>query len=111
MLTSFSGRKIRKFGRVFLTSFQGVFDISGSLLHLHSFLIPSASPVALWLISIGSVVASGPETFCSQVGGHIHSRRVPQNNGALALLMVMSASPSLKQAALLEQGERREHRN
>lgn len=57
-----------------LTSFQGVFGISGSLLFLHSISIPPTSPVSLWLISIGLVVASGPGTFYSQVGGLIHTR-------------------------------------
>lgn len=85
--------------------------------------MPPTSPVSLGLISGGSVVPSGLETFCSQVGGHIHNRHTimerfrlkgtlkihvcvsPKNDGAVAIPAVRSEPPSLKQAVPLEEEE------
>lgn len=108
--TIFCRRKTREFGPVFLTPCQGVFGIRGSLLHLRSTFIPPTSPVLLWPFSVGLGVASGPERFCSQVRGHTHIKHVPQTDGAVAVPMGRSESPSLKRAVLPEQ-EGREQRS
>lgn len=65
--------------------------------------MPDPSPMALWLISVGSLVASGAKSVCCQVGGDT----VPGYSGAERRF----GAPSLKWVTLLEPEEGREHRN
>lgn len=58
-----------------LISFRGGFGINGSLLHLNS----TEPLLSLGLAPGGSVGASGPETFCSQVGmANSHQENPPK---------------------------------